>query len=201
MGRWGVGVLVGLLSSAFPLGTATASCGVLEDEEIRPYGKVRWGDFRGPKPDRRTEAQIAMTLRVFYDTEVSESSDRWLARTRDVCVAAVMHKPLSSVHPVDRTPAGLEHEQAHFDITEYFARKLSAELRSFEASGRSGPEALRRLERTIRKHYRETVAAWQLMQKRYDRDTNHGGRALAQEQWRRNVRNLLGLRQLVAASR
>ncbi len=188
---------VGLASFLFAVGVAPRAiasvCGVVEDDEIRPYGKVRWGDFQGRRPDRRTGAEITMSLKVFYDTDVREESGAWAARTRDVCVAALMYKRRSSVQVDERNLGGLEHEQAHFDITEYFARKLSAELRSFQAQARSEKKARRRLERAVRKHYKQTLAAWQEMEERYDRETNHGGRDIRQEQWRRHVRGLLEL--------
>ncbi len=197
-------LVVGLVSLFFAVGVAPRAaasvCGVVEDDEIRPYGKVRWGDFQGRKPDRRTGAQITMSLKVFYDTEVRDKHGAWVARPVDVCVAALMYKRRSSVQVDERNLGGLEHEQAHFDITEYFARKLSAELRSFQAQAKSEKEARRRLERAVRKHYEQTLAAWQETQERYDRETNHGGRDIRQEQWRRHVRGLLELdrNQLIA---
>ncbi len=188
---------LGLIVVFFAVGVApravASSCGVVEDNEIRPYGKVRWRDFQGGKLDHRTGAQITMSLKVFYDTEVRDKHGTWVARPMDVCVAALMYKRRSSVQVDERNLGSLEHEQAHFDITEYFARKFSAELRSFQAQARSEKKARRRLERAVRKHYKQTLAAWQEMEERYDRETNHGGRAISQEQWRRHVRGLLEL--------
>ena len=197
---------VGMVSVLFCVGVAPRAladlCGVAEDEETRPYGKVRWGDFKGGRPDRRTGAQITMSLKVLYDTDVREESGAWVARTTDVCVASVMYKLRSSVQMDERNIGGLEHEQGHFDITEYFARKLSAELRSFQAEATSEKEASRRLDGEIRRHYKGTIAAWQKLEERYDRETNHGGRAIPQERWRRHVRGLLKLdhHQLIAAA-
>ena len=195
---------MGLAWFFFAVGVApraiASSCGVVEDDGIRPYGKVRWSDFQGRERDRRTGAQITMSLKVLYDTDVREERGAWVARTRDVCVAALMYKRRSSVQVDERNFEGLEHEQAHFDITEYFARKLSAELRSLRAHARSEEKARRSLERTVRNHYKQALAAWQEMEERYDRETNHGGRDIPQEQWRRHVRALLELNrsQLIA---
>ena len=184
-----------MIAVFFAVGVApraiASSCGLVEDDEIRPYGKVRWGDFQGGKPDRRTGAQITMSLKVFYDTGVRQEDGAWVASPQDVCVAAVMHKLLSSVQVDERTSGGLEHEQAHFDITEHFAREFSAELRTLQTRAKSEEKARGRLERAIRKHYRKTVAAWQKLEERYDRETNHGGRAIPQEQWRRRALGLL----------
>lgn len=194
MRAWVMGFALVLLAAGVVPRAAASECGVADDDEIRPYGKLRWGDFRGRKPqDRRTGAQITMSLKVFYDTEVLEESGAWMARTRDVCVAAVMYKRRSSAQVDERNLWGLEHEQAHFDITEYFARKFTSELRLIQTRDTSAKRARQRLERAIHKHYQVALVAWQEMEERYDRETNHGGRAIAQEQWRRQARALLGL--------
>ncbi|MEE9279062.1 MAG: DUF922 domain-containing protein [Myxococcota bacterium] len=91
----------------------------------------------------------------------------------------------------ERNPRALEHEQVHFDIAEFYARTLSAELHSLRARAKSETEALGQLEHAVRARYADLIAAWQEMEDRYDRETNHGGRPIPQEQWRRRLRELM----------
>jgi hypothetical protein len=72
----------------------------------------------------------------------------------------------------------LQHEQLHFDITEYYARVLRERLEpyQFKSDHESYAEVV--------KIYEDVVYQWNVTQDRYDDETDHGVNVISQKNWR-----------------
>lgn len=83
-----------------------------------------------------------------------------------------------------RTDYILAHEQAHFDITEIYARKLNLALSTYK---------LDRLnyQRDIGKIYNNIVEGKEAMQKAYDGETDHSRKRKLQTEWLDKINKLL----------
>lgn len=71
----------------------------------------------------------------------------------------------------------LEHEQIHFDIAEYVARRLNAELQLDPSNHEK-----------LFIQYTDTLSLIQIV---YDAQTNHSNDPIWQDKWRRNIDSLL----------
>lgn len=80
----------------------------------------------------------------------------------------------------------LEHEQLHFDIAEATVRKIRARFAGFK-NACTEPGGTNPIQQMVAEADRELHEE----QQRYDRETDHGINARAQEQWKRRVRTQL----------
>lgn len=78
----------------------------------------------------------------------------------------------------------LEHEQAHFDLGEIYARLLRQRLKESKLSRRN-------LDRQITKIYNNVFNEYHGMQKRYDRETEHSLDQKAQAKWEQMIASSL----------
>ena len=74
----------------------------------------------------------------------------------------------------------MDHEQLHFDITEWFARKLRKTFAGLEDPCHMPPEDIKAIANGIRKK-------WKATQNQYDREANHGRDHEEQEGWQELV--------------
>lgn len=137
--------------------------------------RLTWADFKG-KPDKLLSAtaltysdikigassidgKVTVTVENFFDTKLSWSKNKTSA-------------------------ALLAHEQAHFDITEIYTRKLRIKLNKIvsEETIRNG---------TLNKESTIILNEWKSFQKTYDDETNHGIIAYKQKEWEEKVALLL----------
>ncbi len=137
--------------------------------------KLTWADFKG-KPDKLNPAaaltytdikigasyidgKVTVQVQNFFDTKLSWSKNKTSA-------------PL------------LAHEQAHFDITEIYTRKILVKLNAIasEETIRNG---------TLNKESSILLKEWKSFQKKYDDETNHGIIANKQKEWEEKVAALL----------
>ena len=81
----------------------------------------------------------------------------------------------------------LEHEQVHFDLTEIAARKVRSRFEEL-ADSCGSPGATEGLQDDLAQIDRDL----QDEQRRYDRETNHGLNAVAQDRWKLMIRQQLG---------
>lgn len=96
-------------------------------------------------------------------------------------ITAVMDTTQSWLHPASRNHKRLiKHEQLHFAISELWARRLRQLLH--------GKTYLKSdYQRLVYEQHLTTKAAWEAMQKRYDKETKHGTNREAQETWQARV--------------
>lgn len=120
------------------------------------YRQLSWADFKG-KPTNDRLASTCSGIVIEKDTAYAVfEPDRSWTRTLDV--------------------ATLRHEQLHFAITEYWARKIN------EFGPYNGLEG----------KYSEIISyrldQWNEMEARYDFETDNGRDSIAQRQWEEKIR-------------
>ena len=137
--------------------------------------RLTWADFKG-KPDKQypataltytdirieassVDGKVMVTVQNFFDTKLSWSKNK-------------------------TSSALLAHEQAHFDITEIYTRKLRIKLNKIvsEETIRNG---------TLNKESTIILNEWKSFQKEYDDETNHGIITNKQKEWEEKVAMLL----------
>jgi hypothetical protein len=188
----------GLVCSAFlTLSMAVASSAVsrVDHEAECTYKKLTWDDFRGPVMNGQQQAWIvAMVVLdpVRVEMKLEEGGGGAIARARNPAVYALMNKLESGARPGARNEENLAHEQIHFDLTEYLARRLSRELRALTVEGPTATEELqRKLLLEVEKRYNETQAEYLRLQRQYDSETGNGTRDGAQKKWAKKAAELL----------
>lgn len=83
-----------------------------------------------------------------------------------------------------KTPYILAHEQAHFDISEVFARKLHEEMRNYRPNFSS-------VKKDVSAIYSKVIQQEKAFQEMYDKETNHSRRKVKQQEWLERVAQLL----------
>ena len=78
----------------------------------------------------------------------------------------------------------LAHEQAHFDITELFARKLHQQLMAYQPNRKT-------FQKDINAIYENVVKSKEAFQKMYDGETDHSRKRARQEEWLVRIDDLL----------
>ena len=182
--------IVGFVSSAVALRAAAR----IDHEAECTYKKLTWDDFRGPIVNGQQVAWISATIvlePILVDMVESEGRGA-VARARAPIVYALMNKLASGAQRGGRTDQNLAHEQIHFDLTEYMARRLWRELRELEVVGEARSEPLRqRFLIEVESRYEAAFVEAQRLQDQYDSETGNGTRAGPQRKWARRAEELL----------
>ena len=140
-----------------------------------PQLRLSWEDFRGRPPEsKRIAATTASGISYQYNA-------RWNGEgyVLDLHVETLFYPEKSWYHPEVCTAVTLSHEQLHFDITEWFARKFRQRL-----TGRVFGENLKA---EVRRIFEETNKELSDFQDRYDRETDFSRNPEAQEKWNREM--------------
>ena len=143
-----------------------------------PDRYIKWGDRKLQFSDFRfVEGPIFRDVAATTCTGIMMI---WNTDSNTYHATAVFDKDKSlwSSKHIRNVPYLLNHEQRHFDITEYIVRKLNYDLK--------GKDSTRQLH--LFKVYEEQL---DLMQKLYDTETNHSVDSLRQETWNSIVNHLL----------
>ena len=179
-----------LLAADAPSGAASK----VDHEAECTYKRLTWDDFRGPTMNGQQVAWIVATVvldPVRVDV-VEKEGGGVVARLRNPTVYALMNKLESGAQVGGRTERNLAHEQIHFDLAEYLARRLSRELREMTVEGAApSPELQRDLLLATEKRYDETLTDLLRLQQQYDGETSHGRRSGAQKDWAEKAASLL----------
>ena len=175
------------------LGLPGAGAPRVDHEAACTYKRLTWDDFRGPVISGQQVAWIAATIVLEpFEVEVTREGDSWVAKVDYPEVYALMDKLQSSARRGARTDFNLAHEQVHFDIAEYEARKLALEVGEIRVAGAEDSLDLRiTLEDKVRGAYAAAMSALQEHQQRYDGETRHGTRKKQQKKWQQDVAELL----------
>lgn len=143
--------------------------------------RLLWSDFQGRPPQGGNEgARTAYGLYYAWSCHDDVFTFR---------VIAALHPLRSWVKPVvvdnvHESARVLRHEQTHFDITEVHARRMRQRFGTLSAACAKTDGELRALARQL-------VEAEKEMQRRYDRETNHGLVAPRQTAWSADVAGML----------
>lgn len=158
------------------------------------YRQVTWADFKGRehRGDRWSNgswAHIVSGIRVDSgELRILQLGDGdWRAALEDADAYAVMDKFLSAASPGAAKPQVLAHEQLHFDLTEAYARRLTAQMIVLEGQGADAEAAGRDLREKLKKAYDDGTGALRQLQDQYDQETANGTVKKAQEQWRERI--------------
>jgi len=156
---------------------------------------ITWADFwASPPPDRdpAAAAAIATTLEYRLTAAVERLGAGWQARVAALTVTAAMERDRSWALPHRRTPAGLLHEQRHFDLTELYRRLLERSLRELVVRGATENDAVQNLLVAAQEVFRAVSERHAQAQARYDRETDHGRNAARQAEWDGRIAAWLG---------
>jgi hypothetical protein len=182
--------LIWCVATAAPLAAASK----VDHEAECTYKQLSWDDFRGPIMDGQQVAWIMATIvldPVRIDMADKEGGGA-VARVRNPGVYALMNKLASGTQSGGRTDRNLRHEQIHFDLTEFLARRLARELREMTLEGPAASQELQRnLLLAAQNRFSETLVELQRLQAQYDGETSHGRRAGAQRKWAEKAAELL----------
>lgn len=140
-----------------------------------PGLRLTWEYFRGKPP---ASQRIAATTAsgISYQYNARWNGDGYVL---DLQVETLFYPEKSWYHPEVCTAVTLSHEQLHFDITEWFARKFRQRL-----SGRVFGENVRA---EVRRIFEETNRELSEFQDHYDRETDYSRNREAQETWNRQM--------------
>ena len=142
--------------------------------------KLSWQDFKG-NPREGSKFSAESSLQISYGLKISEQSG---VTNFSFTVDCYFERQDSWVKPEKKTDALLNHEQLHFDIAEYFSRKLRREFQqnSFTIQNyKSKSTAI----------FDKNFAEYKSQQRAYDEETHHGSKPEEQAQWDERVRGLL----------
>ncbi len=182
--------------------TRAETPGLPQDAGFVAHRQLSWSDFQG-QPIRNqpvglpgallvsAEMEIAIKLEPFEIELRNRGPGMWVAQPDDLCVWAVMSPARSRAHPDHQTDRVLAHEQGHFDITEYFVRRLRARLADLEYQGRNPTEASQGVRGFVERESREIATEWREMEQRYERETLYGINRRAQRRWLQEIDRML----------
>ncbi|MCH9650091.1 MAG: hypothetical protein K0U98_17780 [Deltaproteobacteria bacterium] len=169
-------------------------CQFRENDVLAPYRKISWEDYKGKRPRSMGPAaariQAGIELKSF-EVETKKEGDVWVVRAKDICLYSFLDKFKSFYQADVATSIALAHGQGHFDLTEAFTRRLYWTLVGLEARNSEVGLASAELRSRISAEYQKALREWQAMEDLYDKETGHGGYALAQRKWKKKIRGLL----------
>lgn len=138
---------------------------------------LAWEDFKGvPESNAIESAQASSGVALKFQYRKDVINDAWDYRYK---VYSYFLPELSWYKPNEINYYLLEHEQNHFHISEFFARKLKKELSELIASESVGNEA----ERVYNKIQKEHAA----FQNKYDRESKHSLNVDKELEWQERV--------------
>jgi hypothetical protein len=173
---------IGLLIAAPAASSLQQSAGIIWDER-RP---LVWDDFRAT-PDPNIDA-VALVFTGFTATSFSCARDGGRARLSEGGMLANMEPAKSWAKPAARGNAEiLAHEQGHFNITEYFARRVRTMIRGTDCTGRP----FETVAGEVRQKFTQLYNEWQATQARYDQETDHHKSRARQLDWDDLIRRQL----------
>lgn len=147
------------------------------DDEVR----LQWDDFT-PKSNRRVNYHAQSATGIFSFWNCDENKFEFI-------VGTVFDLNKSWVQPwvkLDRQRESilLNHEQTHFDLSEVYARKVRKSLSEVSDPCSKSNKELNQIVNRI-------LEEFQLEEKKYDRETNHGLDEDRQYEWDEKVYELL----------
>jgi len=140
---------------------------------------LTWSDFKGPA-DGSSKLAAFSVLGAQMRYSQKQVSGVYSFTFEVVCV---MSKNQSWSKKERQTPQLLKHEQTHFDIAEFFARKLIITLNEHKFTNNFKNE----ITEIQKQEYKDRMA----MQVVYDNQTNHSINKEMQQKWEAYVADLL----------
>jgi len=153
--------------------------------------KLSWADFQtGEKGRNRFAAESSCGL--FYS--LTQEGDRTL-----VSVFAYFLPTESWVVAGKQNDRLLAHEQLHFDIAEFWSRKMKKSFAKYELPVKTFIK--QKADKKMKDEYNRFFKEMMKMQQRYDSDTAHGTNEREQAKWEKDIqRRLDGLSQFAPSA-
>lgn len=141
--------------------------------------RLVWEDFKG-KPDVEQGWAATTSSGISQSYEINGQGFLNKATTK---VTAYFYPEYSWVRNREKTAHLLGHEQTHFDITEYHARKLKKRIKNFEFTSNSKEE--------VKNLYAQIEEERIAMQRLFDSETEHSTNHTTEIQWEFKIARLL----------
>lgn len=157
----------------------TAVCFEIFGTDDDPYirwkegDRLTWKQFQGKGRKNSPEAARTTSSINFSYTFDGDKTVKFEA-------FAAFHLKESWVKKGKEGPHLLEHEQRHFDVTEWFVRKLRKEVSNHRFTRR-------RLASDYDRLFEDAHAELQQMQRQYDRETRHSLNKEEQAKWEKRI--------------
>ncbi len=140
---------------------------------------IQWQNFEAqPQADSPQAASINTGIKYSWKTKYIDGEQVF-----NYEVYAYMKPFKSWVKPAEKSDYLLKHEQLHFDITEFHARKLKHAFNNYKLK----PS----IKKDLKQIYNQIVKERISMQNQYDKETQHSLDSKAQKQWEEKVSELL----------
>jgi len=138
--------------------------------------KLNWGDFSGEVPaDSKFDALTHSAIDMSFSGEKT---------TLKFNIKSIFD-PEKSWKKEGVTPYILNHEQVHFDITEYYSRLLRKKLKTRRF------KSFDTVEREVMEMFNQTFEEASKMQVKYDHDTQHSQNKKKQTKWNKKIKKML----------
>ena len=148
-----------------------------EDEEFIPWipdRRLNWDDFLcEPKRNTDAVASTSTSLGIAYQLKNNKLTYQLTCNFSKVRSWGLV-----------KTPYILAHEQAHFDITEIFARRLHQALQNYKVNKTTFQQDINRI-------YENVVNSKEAFQKLYDSQTDHSRHKGRQQDWLERIHEIM----------
>jgi hypothetical protein len=136
--------------------------------------KLKWSDYKGPA-DKNVGAAASTATYLGIDYNFSP---------KGLVYKITCSFSKTKSWGLHKSNYILDHEQAHFDIAEIFARKLNKKMMAYKFDPTTYKTDLRKI-------YEDVLTEKEELQNRYDEETNHSINKEKQAEWLITVRLLL----------
>ena len=140
--------------------------------------KLTWKDFKG-KPNKRSPYK-AMTFASVSSNLISFSKNELKI---EILCHFIKNKSLKTIE----TDELLRHEQLHFDIAELAARKMRERVSKLNLKNLSS----KNIEQKLNSIFNSSVEEQMEMNQKYDSETNHSIKYIAQSDWEKKIKEKL----------
>lgn len=140
---------------------------------------LNWNDFKAKSP-ANSKFKANTNTGIIYSWGLRNENGN---ETLTYEVSSFFFPKLSWVDQESKNDHLLQHEQTHFDITELHVRKLRKELSEIELN--------QNVRKVLNDLYKTVDNERSLMQKEYDRQTNHSLNREAEVKWQKLVKEEL----------
>jgi len=137
--------------------------------------KLTWDDFKG-RPDMRSPFVAMTNSGIVFSYQVASENGNLSLTTS---VEAQFHPEMSWHKPEKVNNHVLQHEQGHFNITEIHARKLRKAFAEYKVT--------RNYERELKAIFTRINRERQIMQDRFDKETNHSQNKQKEAEWQKFI--------------
>lgn len=142
--------------------------------EWNPYRLLAWHDFEG-QPTKGSHGDAGTVVRIEAKPFQTQGGIRYTVRA-----LFVRNKSWAR----DRSDQLLKHEQLHFDIAEWYARKIRQVVEQSQARGEDDITLINRQISTL-------LTESDRIDRQYDAETLHGSMPKKQQQWEKKVKREL----------